>query len=143
MPRREAACGSAAANVLEHLSEFLSAGAAWTAIVIAVMGALHRRRVTAMSALEKKIEGAMAEAKAAHSALQTQMTDVFAQVKLTYVPKSEMILMFEALRNDVTEFREAVADGRKEMGEIHKRVDDLFRSVEWRRQNGSNPADRR
>ena len=128
---------------MEHLSEFLSAGAAWTAIVISVMAALHRRRVAAMTKLENKIEGAMAEAKAAHSALQTQMTDVFAQVKLIYVPKSEMVLMFEGLRSDVSEFKDAVADGRKEMGEIHKRVDDLFRSVEWRRQNGANPADRR
>ncbi len=130
-------------NVLEHLSEILSAGAAWTAIVVSVMAGLHRRRVAAMTKLENKIEGAMAEAKAAHSALQTQMTDVFAQVKLIYVPKSEMVLMFEGLRSDVAEFKDAVADGRKEMGEIHKRVDDLFRSVEWRRQNGSNPADRR
>lgn len=106
--------------------EGITAGAAWTSIMVTILIFLHTQRIKAFNRLRNEVIGLINENRNEHDAQRKQVQDIVVSMASNYVRHSQ-------LERAITEFNASLTEARKEIGKIEQRIDELFRSVEWRR----------
>lgn len=108
------------------LAEFLSAGAAWTGIVITLLLYLHGRRLKMLLAMERKFDNLQADLmnlaeanRRDHAAQAKQIQDIALTVANNYVRYPQM-------DGRIKEIQEQIIETRKEFGALHVRIDELL-----------------
>lgn len=106
--------------------EIFSATGAWAAIVATVVIYLHTRRAGLIEALNRKIDDYAKGDALAHEAMRVQINDIQRTASSVYVRREELNEDFRTLNENLTRVG-------KEVGSVANRVDELYKSVQWRR----------
>ena len=132
----------------------VTASGVWSATAVGFLYWLHGKRGEQLDGLRKlvstevldlttEIRANHADAvqsrrdtEQAHLALRASITDLAHQVASTYVSKPEYAQGLAVINENVTGVRE---ESREGFAGVHRRVDELFRGVEWRRNGGTRP----
>lgn len=77
-----------------------------------------------------KIQAQLARGEKDHEALRVQITDLSRSFSESYVRRVD----FDSAING---FHAAIGEARKDIGGVGSRIDDLFRTVEWRQRDHS------
>lgn len=87
---------------------------------------LHKRRDTRMRELSDRIMAAEARAAADHKALALQIIDLNLTHVEHYVRKDDLMPMLRDMKTEIMA-------GNHSIDKVSERVDELFKSVEWRK----------
>lgn len=109
--------------------ELCVATGGWAAIVVTIVIYLHTRRASTIDLLNKKIDDYAKGDALAHEAMRVQIQDIGRGVSENYVKRDQLDADYRTLN-------ENIVGVRKEVGAVANRVDELYRSVEWRDRSG-------
>lgn len=99
---------------------------AWSGALMGLATYLHNRRIGQIQKLSDRIEAAENRAANDHKALAKQMADTNQTIAEHYVRRSD-------LANDLRDIKTEIGHVNGSLADIHRRVDDLFQSVEFRK----------
>jgi hypothetical protein len=120
---------------------FVAAMGGWAGVTLGLSTWLHKRRTDRFDSLDNKISAHMQADAVDHKLMNAQIQDMARSVAENYLRQAQF-------REGTAELRDMIIDMRKEIGaelnsvrediaEARRRVDELFRNVEWRRGGGS------
>lgn len=115
----------------------LSVGAAtWATFASGVGIYLHSRssdeRKRFREHVDMQIAALASQTKKDHDSTRVQINDLTTTVSQHYVPRREFESGVHGLGEQITEARKEIGAVSNQITDVHKRVDSLYQSVEWR-----------
>ena len=116
---------------IANLAEVMTAGAAWTSVIITILIYLHSKRIKMFAELERNFQrlrdefGRMVEINhLEHESQRKQINDIALTIANNYVRNSQLDGIVKTINDSLVEVR-------KEIGALGNRIDTLYH-IPWR-----------
>ncbi len=102
----------------------------WSGALVGLITYLHTRRANMFEKLKERMAEVETSAQRDHKALAAQLADTNLTIAERYVRRNE-------LKNEFAHVETGLREMAGNIDKVHRRIDELFQRVEWRRENSN------